>query len=181
MTDPLAGTDAAARLDKWAVDAKAKAERYQAMSSAAHQVAVRETSPDGLVTVTIDSAGNVTDLKLTDRVQQLTGAQVAAAVLTTMRRAQAKLADRLGEVMAATIGDDRRTTEAVLGSYRAKFPEPPPYEPPGAAAEMRIGAPDEPADGPPPQPRPRHAPARPRRPADDEDVSFDDDTFLRGD
>lgn len=174
MTGPLPGPDASARLDRWVADAKAKAQRYQAMSTAAQQVAVHESSADGLVRVTVDSAGNVTDLRLTDKVREMSGDQVAAAVLGTMRRAQAKLADRLGEVMAETIGEDKGTTDTIVGRYRSKFPEPEPepepHRPPEAVGEMRIGAPEA------PQPKPRPV-RRPR--ADDDDL--DDRTYLKRD
>ena len=130
MSEPRigAGADAAAQVDQWVAQAKAKAERYQAMQAAVGQVAVTESSKDGLVTVTVDSAGNVTDLRITDRVREMSGSQVSSAVLTTLRRAQAKLPERLGEVMADTIGDDTQTMDTIVGNYRAKFPEPEPDE-----------------------------------------------------
>ncbi|HEX8870777.1 MAG TPA: YbaB/EbfC family nucleoid-associated protein, partial [Lentzea sp.] len=102
---------------------------YQEMRAQAGHVSVTESSKDGMVTVTIDSSGNVTDLRITDRVRELSGAEVAAEVLLTMRRAQSKLPEKLAEVMAATIGDDPGTAEVIVGNYRAKFPEPPSDEP----------------------------------------------------
>ncbi|EFL11055.1 predicted protein [Streptomyces sp. AA4] len=159
MSDPLSGGagDAAARVDQMVAQAKQKAQRYQAMQAAVGQVSVTETGKDGLVTVTVDSAGNVTDLRITDQVRELSGAQVAAAVLTTLRRAQARLPDRLGEVMAETIGDDRQTVDTIVGNYRAKFPEPEPEEPdPGEDRNVRnLGAlEEESAPKPPPVRRP---------------------------
>lgn len=157
MTDPLSGGDAAARVDQMVAQAKEKAQRYQAMQAAVGQVAVTETGKDGLVTVTVDSAGNVTDLRITDQVRELSGAQVAAAVLTTLRRAQSRLPDRLGEVMAETIGDDRQTVDTIVGNYRAKFPEPEPEEPEPAESQhvRNLGAiEEEPAPKPPPARRP---------------------------
>ncbi|TVT32582.1 YbaB/EbfC family nucleoid-associated protein, partial [Amycolatopsis rhizosphaerae] len=120
------GGDAAAGVDRWVAEAKAKAQRYQAMQAAVAGVSVTESSKDGVVTVTVDSAGNLSDLRITDRVRELPGAQVASLVLTTVRRAQARLPERLGEVMAETIGDDTRTRDTIVGNYRAKFPEPEP-------------------------------------------------------
>ncbi len=138
MTGPAAN-DAAAQVDQWVARAKAKAERYQAMQAAVVQVKVTESSKDGMVTVTVDSAGNLSDLRITDRVRELPGAQVAAAVLDTVRRAQAKLPERLGEVMESTIGDDVQTRDKIVGEYRARFPEPEPDqdEPVAGAAPVR--------------------------------------------
>ncbi|HET6502771.1 MAG TPA: YbaB/EbfC family nucleoid-associated protein [Amycolatopsis sp.] len=175
---PGGGEDALAGLDRWVAQARAKAERYQAMRSAAGEVSVTESSKDDLVTVTVDSAGNVTDLRITDRVRELTGAQVAAAVLGTLRKAQSRLPERLGEVMAETIGDDRQTVETIVGNYRAKFPEPEPEEtePPateplaaerGTTGEQRIGVleddPATPATPVPPAPEVRNVPIAPPR------------------
>lgn len=179
MSDPLssAAGDATAQVDRWVAQAKAKAQRYQAMQAAAGQVSVTESSKDGMVTVTVDSAGNVTDLRITDRVRELSGTQVATAVLTTLRRAQSRLPDRLGEVMAGTIGDDKQTMETIVGNYRAKFPEPEPEEPEPATAEkvQRIGAIEEdtpPPPPPPPKPRPAHRPAGDDSDDDDFGQSF---------
>ena len=126
MTDPLftKGAEAMERLDRMAAETRAKAERYQALQAQAGQVTVTERDKDGVVTVTVDSAGNVQDLKVTDAVKDMTGEQVASAVLTTLRRAQSKLPERLSEVMTATIGDDKQTIDAVVANYRAKFPAP---------------------------------------------------------
>jgi DNA-binding protein YbaB len=177
MSDPLsgAGGDATARLDRWAAEARAKAQRYQAMQAAVGQVSVTESSKDGMVTVTVDSAGNVTDLRITDRVKDLSGSQVSSAVLSTLRRAQSRLPERLGEVMAATIGDDQQTMDTIVGNYRSKFPEPEPDEPePAPEKVQRIGAIDNappaasPVKPPPVKPLPK------RRPAADEE---DDDGF----
>ncbi|MGW7531617.1 YbaB/EbfC family nucleoid-associated protein [Amycolatopsis sp. NPDC054798] len=178
MSDPLSGEagDAAARIDQMVAQAKQKAQRYQAMQAAVGQVSVTETGKDGLVTVTVDSAGNVTDLRITDQVRELSGAQVSAAVLTTLRRAQSRLPDRLGEVMAETIGDDRQTMDTIVGNYRAKFPEPEPEEPePGEGQHVRnLGAiEEEPAPKPPPV-------RRPPSDSDDGDDGFGQSFMTRG-
>jgi DNA-binding protein YbaB len=125
MTLPGSEGDAGARVDQWVAAAKAKARRYQVMRAQVEQVSVTESSNDNAVTVTVDSSGNVTNLMITDRVRELSGARIAAVVLETMRRAQAKLPARLGEVMAEAIGDDTSTIDTVVDNYRAKFPEPP--------------------------------------------------------
>jgi DNA-binding protein YbaB len=182
MTESLPGGGAAAQIDQWVAAAKAKAERYQAMQAATSQVSVSESSPDGMISVTVDSAGNVTDLRITDAVRESTGAKVAAAVLTTLRRAQARLPERLGEVMAETIGDDQPTMDTIVGRYRAKFPEPepePPAEPPQQVRDIG-GIADAPTEAAPPKaptpPPPR--PPRHRADEDDEDGGFDGGSIM---
>ncbi|MGV9292941.1 YbaB/EbfC family nucleoid-associated protein [Amycolatopsis sp. NPDC003676] len=185
MSDPLSnGTgDRAAQVDQWVARAKEKAQRYQEMQSAIGRVSVTESSRDGLVTVTVDSAGNATDLRITDKVRELSGEQVATAVLTAMRRAQARLPERLGEVMTETIGDDRDTIDTVVGRYREKFPEPEPETPaPPAdpASRQSLGQLEE--EPPPPTPS-TPKPKPPSRPKDDSrgddgDEGFEDRSFL---
>src|SRR3954452_276577 len=118
MSDPLSSTDGdpAARLDRWAAEAKAKAQRYQAMRAQVGQVSVTESSKDGTVTVTVDSAGNVTDLRITDAVKEMSGSQAASAVLLTLRKAQSRLPEKLAEVMTDTIGDDPQTMNTIVGN-----------------------------------------------------------------
>ncbi|WP_409186158.1 YbaB/EbfC family nucleoid-associated protein [Amycolatopsis sp. VS8301801F10] len=169
MSDPSPnGPGPAARIDQMVAQTKAKAERYQAMQAAAGRVSVTETGKDGLVTVTVGSAGNVTDLRVSDRIRELSGDRIAAAVLGTLRRAQSRLPERLGEVMAATIGDDPATVDTIVGNYRAKFPEPEPDEPESAdpGNQVRLGALEEEAGAPEPRPA--------RRPAADPGEGDDD-------
>jgi DNA-binding protein YbaB len=189
MSDPEAGAGgvtAAAGLDRWVAQARAKAERYQAMQAQVGQVSVTESSRDGMVTVTVDSAGNVTGLSITDKVRDCSGVQVSSAVLSTLRRAQSRLPDKLAEVMAATIGDDQATMDTIVGNYRSKFPEPEPDEPETAPdGVQRIGALDEaPPAAPPTAPSsPKRRPATdstdsPDRPDSTEDDGFDGQSFM---
>ncbi|MET9264985.1 YbaB/EbfC family nucleoid-associated protein [Amycolatopsis sp. NPDC004079] len=181
MSDPLSD-NAEARIDDLVAQTKRKAERYRAMQQAVEQVSVSAASKDGTATVTVDSAGNVADLRITDRVREMSGDQVAKAVLSALRAAQAKLPDRLGEVMADTIGDDPQTRDTIVGSYRAKFPEPEPEpdEAPPPPPDSRIGRlADEPET-----PRPAEPPPAPRRPAppgddDDNDEGFGGPVMIR--
>jgi DNA-binding protein YbaB len=178
MSDPISdkAENAEARVDQLVAQAKLKAQRYRAMQQAVERVSVSAASKDGTATVTVDSAGNVTDLRITDRVREMSGDQVAKAVLSALRTAQAKLPDRLGEVMADTIGDDPQTRDTIVGSYRAKFPEPEP-EPGETVPASGIGRlADEPEAAPPPPP-----PRPPRRPAppDDDDEGFGGPVMIR--
>lgn len=178
MSEPISdkAEKAEARVDQLVAQAKLKAQRYRAMQQAVEQVSVSAASKDGTATVTVDSAGNVTDLRITDRVREMSGDQVAKAVLSALRTAQAKLPDRLGEVMAETIGDDPQTRDTIVGSYRAKFPEPEP-EPDETGPAARIGRlADEPEATPPPPPPPQ----KPRRPAPpDDDEGFGGPVMIR--
>lgn len=196
MNDPLSagagasvtdGQDAA--LDHWIADAEAQAARYQQLSAGVAQVSVRESSPDGLITVTVNAGGVVTDLRISERATGMPGPQLATAVLATMRRAQARIAGRVAELMRTTVGEDTALQDAVLRNYHEAFPAPPEPGRPAAVDELRIGgqppAPPMPSAAPPapapPPPAAASAPAprvqRAARPVDD-DWNTDNDSLM---
>jgi DNA-binding protein YbaB len=156
-------------LRRWAADVQAKAERYQSMQAQVAEVTVTESSRDDVVQVTVGSSGVVTDLRISDRSRELSGAEIANLVLTTMRRAQSKITEKVADVMQRTVGDDPAAVASVVRSYEQRFPEPEPEPEPAARngdEEMRLGElPDEAPRTPPPAGPPR----RPRRQDDDDD------------
>ncbi|HEU5474957.1 MAG TPA: YbaB/EbfC family nucleoid-associated protein [Actinophytocola sp.] len=169
MSEPSFGGDGyqtELEVRRWAAAVEAKAQRYQVMQAQVGEVTVTETSPDELVEVTVASSGLVTDLRISDRSREKSGAELAALVLATMRRAQARITDKVADVMQRTVGDDPATVASMVASYRQRFPEPEPEpEPPAPDDELRLG--DQPVDEPPPPPPPAREP-RHRR-TDDED------------
>jgi DNA-binding protein YbaB len=161
-------------IHRWAADVSAKAERYQAMQAQVAEVSVTESSRDDVVTVTVGSSGAVTDLRISDRGRELSGAALSELVLTTMRRAQSKITEKVADVMQRTVGDDPAAVASVVRSYQQRFPEPEPEPPaPGGDEEMRLGELTEEA----PRTPPAGAPPRPQRHADDED-DWGDPTVL---
>ncbi|SHG10674.1 YbaB/EbfC family nucleoid-associated protein [Streptoalloteichus hindustanus] len=183
MGEPVFGLDGARteqELDRWAAEVTAKAERYQDMQQQVSSISSTAASSDGAVRVTVDSSGVLTGLEISDRVRQMSGSEVAALVLTTMRRAQARITDQVAEVMRSTVGDDAQTVEAVVGNYRQRFPEPEPEEATGSvgAEEMRF-APGDDADDTDEAEPPRPTPPPRSRPRRDDDEEWGGDSFLR--
>jgi DNA-binding protein YbaB len=172
------------RVEQWAAQFAAKADRYQLMQAEIARVSATESSADGAVQVTVDSGGVITDLVLSDRASQVRPQQLSAQIMDTMRRAQSRLTDRVQQVMQSTVGDDEATVQAVVANYEQRFPEPQPGETDTRVGgrDMRIGQVDDDAPTPPtgfPQQQPPHQPQRrPRQPADDDD-GWDDRPFLR--
>lgn len=117
-------------------EARRTVEQLDQLRSQAETVAVTETSTDGSVTVTVNSGGVLTDLRITG---DQPGERIAAQVMETMRRAQARIADRMSEVMRT---DDPELRDRVLAVYHDRFPDPEPAEP-----AQRPTADDEQDDG----------------------------------
>lgn len=178
--DLSAETDAA--LDRWVADAEAMAARYQQLSVDVQRVLVSETTPDGLITVTVNSGGVVTDIRITERATGMPGPRIAQGVMWAMRRAQSRIAGQVAEIMQATVGEDTGMMDAVMNRYAEQFPAPPEPNRPASVEEVRIAgeAPvREPAPTPPP-PQPvaaRSRGAAPRPAAEDWDGGSSD-SFL---
>jgi DNA-binding protein YbaB len=151
--------DYEAKLD----EVQRKAEQITASLKA---TAVTERSDDGQVTVTVNAAGNVTDLRIGPSSRQ--GPDLAQSIMTTMRRAQSRLADAVQRTVPPTVGTTL-TTE-LTDQYRRTYPAPPPEPPRGPQRTMRLGAEDA---APPPARPPR------RRPAPGDDTDYSDRGFLR--
>lgn len=107
-------------------------DRLGRLRGQAEQVSVTETSPDGGITVTVNSGGVPIDLRITDQAVDQPGARVAAEVMATMRKAQARIAARMSEVMA---DDDPGLRDRVLAVYHDRFPDPEPAKPVASPSE----------------------------------------------
>jgi DNA-binding protein YbaB len=169
MTSPADAGVTDPALDRWIADAEQMAAHYQQLSADVSRVTVTESTPDGLITATVNSAGLLTDLRISERLTGMPGPQVAAGVLMAMRRAQSRIAGRVAELMRATVGQDKAMVEAVLTNYEHLFPAPQEPTRPPAVEEVRIGGTET-----------APAPVRPRRPAHraDDDWEGDGGSFL---
>jgi DNA-binding protein YbaB len=160
------------RMDDWAAGFAAKAERYQAAQAETERLRLTATSSDGAVSVTVGADGTVTDLTFSNKVKSFPLEELSRQILTTMRRAQAGIADKVAGVMAEQLGEeDRETRTALLDTLRGRFPDPdepddvPPPAEPGPVPPAPAGG----AATPPPPAVPPASPS-PRRPtAPDED------------
>jgi DNA-binding protein YbaB len=167
MRDP---DEAIRRMDDWAAGFEAKAQRYQAAQEQTERLRLTATSSDGAVSVTVGADGTVTDLTFSNKVKSFPLEELSRQILTTMRRAQSGIAERVAGVMAEKLGDeDRETRGALLDSLRGRFPDPdePDDQPPVPPAPV----PPAPSGGAAVPPAPGTPPSPPRRPAaaDDED------------
>jgi DNA-binding protein YbaB len=113
------------RLSQWTQGFASKAARFQAMRTQVEQIQVTEVSADGAVRVTVDSTGALTDLALNEKIRDLSPPEVAAQVMSCLRRAQQQLAPRVHEAMLDTVGGEDHLVERVMSGYRERFGEDP--------------------------------------------------------
>lgn len=116
------GDDAEEWVRSWSTQVSGRAEAAAALADRVAGLTASATGPDGGVTVTVASSGNVTGLDLADSVRRLAGTELAAQIMTVMRRAQAGLSDRVAEAVDETVGADTETGRAVLDSFAQRFP-----------------------------------------------------------
>ncbi|MER7015161.1 YbaB/EbfC family nucleoid-associated protein [Saccharopolyspora sp. NPDC000359] len=176
--------EAERRIQEWAKGFEEKAQRYQAIQAETEQLRLTATSDGGHIKVTVRADGSVTDLQFTDKVRSLPPNELAAQILSTMHRAQSDIANRVGETMAAHLGDeDLETRTMMLDNLRERFPEEPEEETAEPEASSKWDGPaedEEPTPAPPPPAPPASGPNPPgapkRRPAfEDDDDEFGPD------
>ena len=117
--------DAEEWVRSWSAQVSGRAEAAAALADRLARLAASASGADRAIKVTVGSSGAVTGLELDDRVQRMSGAQLAEEILTVMRRAQAALADRVAEAVDETVGSDTETGRAVLDSFSQRFPAEP--------------------------------------------------------
>lgn len=86
---------------------------------------VTVSSPGGELTVRVDSAGGLADLVFHPEADSLPRDELARLVLATSRRAQARLASQVSELVAGVYGSDSGTAAFVSDAYASRYPQPP--------------------------------------------------------
>jgi len=107
------------RLDEW----KARMESHAADLAAANEelASVKATyqDPNGVVTITVDSSGNLTDLVLSTRVQRQAPEETARQIKDALAAAKRQAAQLTSEVAARRFGADSPTTKALTDYARS--------------------------------------------------------------
>lgn len=105
-----------------AEQAEDRAASYERLAEQVEAIAVTETC--GLARVTVDAAGRVTALALTDNLRGAPGGQVVADVMTAMRGAQARLSEQMAALVEVTVGPDDRVGAGMTEQLRHRFGAP---------------------------------------------------------
>lgn len=116
-------TKAAEELEKWASGLEQRAQRYTELQHRLDATSATETSPDGSIRVTVDANGVPTDLVLTERTRGMDPGQVSAQIMTTMRRAQARLRLQVQDLVQSTVPADDAPARNIVAQYDRRFPE----------------------------------------------------------
>jgi DNA-binding protein YbaB len=124
-TPDFAGMDpsqAGHALIEWAEQLQRKAQTYRDLQHEMSQLAVTETSADGMVRVSVDAQGVPTELILTDRARAADPARLSAELMTCLRRAHSTLAAQVQDLVTASVPDSGDDAAArIVASYRDRF------------------------------------------------------------
>ena len=120
MVDSL--PDAGRMVDDWERDATEKAARFQEMARQVEQVSITESVAGGAVRVTVGHNGLPTDIAMTEQVLRMTPDEIAANVMAGIRKAQSRYPERLGEILAETVGTEDPAAQHILVTAERNFP-----------------------------------------------------------
>jgi DNA-binding protein YbaB len=129
MTDP---EQLLADYEKKAAEAQQRAEHIRDGLAA---VRVTERTSDGRIAVTVNSTGNLVDLRLAPH--DKAGPELAQDILRTLRRAQSRIGDAVQDGLGDAAGPE--TLAELTRQYRAAYPAVDPAEP-RRRTLLRLGA-----------------------------------------
>jgi len=111
-------------LRSWKENVDRTAARAAAMREQMERLRVSARDGNDLAEVTIDAAGVLTDLELTDRIHRFAPDVVARAVLSALRAARAEAAGRAHEIAVETMGPDSLSARTVADRMREALERP---------------------------------------------------------
>ncbi|MEV4808696.1 YbaB/EbfC family nucleoid-associated protein [Micromonospora avicenniae] len=109
----------AQRLGRWEASFADRAQRTRSLTSQIQTLSGTAHSPDRTVEATVDSTGQLVDLRLDERIRQRPAAHIAEQIIAAARTAYADLLRQVGEVTRETLGDDPAGA-AIVESYQRR-------------------------------------------------------------
>jgi DNA-binding protein YbaB len=121
VSDELWTGPAVERIDEWERGFAERAAQAKALAERTAQLSATARAAGGLVEVTVDSNGQVTGLRLDERIRRQSASTTARQILGAVRAAKLDLIRQVGDVTAETVGADSETGRAVLAGLNARL------------------------------------------------------------
>jgi len=131
LGDDAAFESALRWVDDWESRIAAQAARARELSQRMAELTATATSADGLVAVTVDSAGSLRDLRLDEAIRRYPANEIAAQILTVTQEAMRRLVERVGQATEETLGRDDPAGQAIVESYARRLQPPSQSSPTG--------------------------------------------------
>jgi len=109
------------RIDEWERGFAERAARAKALAEQTSQLSATASDRDALVEVTVGSSGQVTDLRLDEKIRRQPAATTARQILAAMRAAQEDLVRKFSDATVETVGRESETGRAVLAGLHARL------------------------------------------------------------
>jgi hypothetical protein len=109
------------RIDEWEHGFAERAAQAKAFTERASHLSATARDRDMLVEVTVGPNGQVTDLRLDEKIRRQPASTTARQILGAMRSAQETLVRQFSEVAAETVGVDSDTGRAVLAGLKSRL------------------------------------------------------------
>jgi DNA-binding protein YbaB len=97
-------------------------QRALQVSAELEAVAATVQSDGGEVTVRVNSAGGLADLRFHSKSDGLPRDELARLVLATSRRAQARLAEQVSQIVSGMYGGSSDTAAFITDAYASRYP-----------------------------------------------------------
>ncbi|MEV0250671.1 YbaB/EbfC family nucleoid-associated protein [Nocardia sp. NPDC050712] len=164
---------------RYAAEMERRAERFEELQGRMAALTATGASGSGRVTVTVDSNGVPSSIKLSGSARGADPSALAAEIMSTMRGAQARLRTEVANAVHNSVGDDP-VGAAIIQNFTQRFPDevkPEPFTPPPvpdpAPPVPPVPSPAPPAS-PPGWPTETTPPPRTRKPDRDQIVTPDE-------
>lgn len=112
------------RIAEWQDRVEQQARRTQELSESIERSTSSAESPRGEVVVTVGSTGGLTDLRLRPAAGELPLNQLAALIVSTSKRAQARMAEQVSELVGRMYGPESGTAQFIRTAYTERFADP---------------------------------------------------------
>lgn len=113
--------DAVARahadIDGWVRQAQERAEASRRLAEQVEALRETEVSRDRAISVTVDAAGRLVDLRLREPAMDFTPGDLAAAIMRAVQRASGRAGERTAQMAAEVWGEDSAVAQRVRQAY----------------------------------------------------------------
>ncbi|RAX20174.1 hypothetical protein DRB06_09350 [Actinomyces sp. Z5] len=112
-----AASRAHAHIDGWVRQAQERAEASQRLAKQVESLRETEVSRDRAISVTVDAAGRLVDLKLREPAMDFTPGDLAAAIMRAVQKASARAGEKTAQMAADVWGEDSAVAQRVRQAY----------------------------------------------------------------
>ena len=112
------------RINAWQGRIDALAADTKAMSDQMQEIRVTVTDPDQMVEVTVDSTGNLVELRMSEKIRRVSPGELADTVMATIKDAKAQVAERSTEIISSTLGTESPAARALAERVRQQVTPP---------------------------------------------------------